>query len=650
MRRSLTTGAIVSLVWWYWPAAPLTAQESSAPPVLEFGSGEFLADPGSQSDGQSDTRLDQPFSATYSAADIRTVANEIIGEVLGLNFTVAPDVTGQVTMRIENAQSRRAVLEALRSGLQPNGAAVVDRDDFIAIVRSDQSTMPTRPATMRPGAPPPPGGGVAIITPQNISAGKLAELLLPFVSSEAIALVDEQRRILIVRGDEATLETASQTAALFDVDWFSRVSTGTFQLDNISPSDIVAEISSVMGESASGAEFIPLERLSSLIVLAPNPDTLHRVETWVERLDVPSLQVASDMLIYEARHLSAEELATSVRELGDNNDSINSSGQSSVLPQQAAAGTQRIIESIDPTVRETSESRSIAVSVNLSRNVVIVRGDPDQLAAARLLLQSLDQAQTQVLIEAAIIEVTLNDEFEFGINWSGVEDRLTATFSDVASGLVTSKFPGAAISYVNTDIEAAISLLSSITNIDVVSRPSVVALNNQTANLQVGDQVPIVTQSAVSVIDPAAPIVNQTEYRDTGVILNVTPSVRSGGLVELEIEQEASQVARTTSSGIDSPTIQQRKIASKLLVPSGQSVALGGLISTSKTSIVTGVPVLKSIPLLGQLFRSNSDFVERTELIVFLTPRVLYDPREAVEATDQLRAAFHRLEEELAPR
>jgi general secretion pathway protein D len=129
----------------------------------------------------------------------------------------------------------------------------------------------------------------------------------------------------------------------------------------------------------------------------------------------------------------------------------------------------------------------------------------------------------------------------------------------------------------------------------------------------------------------------------------VTPRVRAGGLVELDVAQEVSQVARTVSSGIDSPTIQQRKIESRLVVPSGQSVALGGLISTTQTNTANGIPLLMDIPLIGQLFRNDNQIIERTELIVLVTPRVLIDGAAAVDATDELRQAFRKLEERLAP-
>ncbi len=633
------------------PASALAqdlSQESGS--TIDVQPGEFVARPSdSVGNPRADERREDTFSATYVGADARVVVNEILGDYLGLDYSIAPEINGQVTMRIDGVNSRNAALDALRSSLQPLNVSVVEQGDFVAVMTSRGEGGPSQPSVMAPGDPSPPGGGVVVMTPRYIAPTRLAELLVPFASASAVALSDDTRRFIILRGDEATISAASAAAAMFDVDWFSQVSTGSFQLNHITPRDLIAELKPILGPAAATVEFVPMERMSRLVVLSRSPQTLDVIHGWVAQLDVPSAQLSAGLLIYEARHLSAEELAESVRELGGAATSYPPSANTALsTPSQSVDGLAETTASDFPSAPPPAPG-AFSVTTNASRNMVIVRGDADQLSDAERLLRALDEAKTQVMIEAAIIEVTLNDELQFGVNWSGIEDRLTATFSDVPSGQVTSAFPGAALTYVNTDIEAAINLLASVTEIEVVSRPSVIALNNEIANLQVGDQVPIVTQSAVSVIDPAAPIVNQTEYRDTGIILNVTPRVRGGGLVELEVEQEASQVARTTSSGIDSPTIQQRKIASKLLVPTGQSVALGGLISTARTSTATGVPLLMDVPLFGQLFRSNADFVERTELIVFLTPRVLYDPQDAVAETDRMRAAFAKLEAELAP-
>jgi general secretion pathway protein D len=162
-------------------------------------------------------------------------------------------------------------------------------------------------------------------------------------------------------------------------------------------------------------------------------------------------------------------------------------------------------------------------------------------------------------------------------------------------------------------------------------------LDNHTAELLVGDQVPVATQSAVSTINPDAPIVNSIEFRDTGVVLRVTPRVNASGLVSLEIEQEVSDVVATTTSGIDSPTIRQRRIRSSVAVQSGQTVALGGLIRDRRTWKSDGVPVLSRVPVLGALFGSKGNAAEKTELLVLITPRAVRNQEEANEVTTELR-------------
>jgi general secretion pathway protein D len=169
------------------------------------------------------------------------------------------------------------------------------------------------------------------------------------------------------------------------------------------------------------------------------------------------------------------------------------------------------------------------------------------------------------------------------------------------------------------------------------SAPSLVVLDNKSAVLQVGDQVPIVTQSAKAVSAGDAPIVTNVELKDTGVILKVTPRVNDGGLVTLDIEQEVSSVVKTTTSGIDSPTIRQRKMKTSVVVQDSEALALGGLIQERETTGKSKVPVLGDIPLLGAAFRNKSDAVARTELLIFIRPRVIRDLNEAKRVTAEFR-------------
>jgi general secretion pathway protein D len=200
------------------------------------------------------------------------------------------------------------------------------------------------------------------------------------------------------------------------------------------------------------------------------------------------------------------------------------------------------------------------------------------------------------------------------------------------------------------DVDVALSALGAVTDVKVIFSQKLMTLNNKMAMLQVGDQVPIITQTATGVRDATdLTVVNSVQLRDTGILLRVTPRIGKSGTVFVDVRQEVSNAITTETSSIDSPTIQQRKIESRLVVPSGQSVALGGLISTTQTNTANGIPLLMDIPLIGQLFRNDNQIIERTELIVLVTPRVLIDGAAAVDATDELRQAFRKLEERLAP-
>ena len=227
-----------------------------------------------------------------------------------------------------------------------------------------------------------------------------------------------------------------------------------------------------------------------------------------------------------------------------------------------------------------------------------------------------------------------------------VDVLLIERAQNLREDLVGSAFPG--VSYLFSgyggDVRVVLNALTEITDVRVISSPQLMVLDNQTARLQVGDQVPIATQSAVSISDPDAPIVNSIQFRDTGVILEVTPRVNASGLVVLDVFQEVSDVIATTTSDIDSPTIQQRSISSTVAVQSGDTVALGGLIRDRDEDSVTGVPLLSSIPVLGNLFKTTQTQTRRTELLVLITPRVVRDRREALEVTDELRRRLRTLE------
>jgi general secretion pathway protein D len=331
-------------------------------------------------------------------------------------------------------------------------------------------------------------------------------------------------------------------------------------------------------------------------------------------------------------------------------------GQGAVLPGaqgQPAAGYG------PPSEAEESGIRITADEVN---NALVIAASPDEYARIAAALQKLDITPLQVVIDATIAEVTLTNQLQYGLQYyiqsgdfrallssppsttSTTTTTTTSTSTATTPGNVISPFqsfsyiPGLNIAITGTSGSAVIlQALSQLTRVQVLSSPNLLVLNNQSARIQVGDQVPIATQSAVSTLAAGAPQVNSIEYRDTGVILNITPRVNASGLVLLDISEEVSSAGSTTTSSISSPTISQRRIRSSVAVSDGQTIALGGLIQDSRTKGKNGVPFLQDVPVLGWLFGTHNDEVTRTELIALITPHVIRSSDDAAAITQELR-------------
>jgi general secretion pathway protein D len=290
-------------------------------------------------------------------------------------------------------------------------------------------------------------------------------------------------------------------------------------------------------------------------------------------------------------------------------------------------------------------------------NALVIFARPRDYKMIEAMIKRLDIVPLQVLIEATIAEVTLNDNLQFGLQWFfsqasskfELNTKGTGTATVITGADVLATFPGFNYVLGGGKAKVVLSALSEITHVDVVSAPHLLVLDHQTAGLQVGDQVPIVTESAQSVIAAGAPLVNSVQYLNTGVVLQVTPRVNSSGLIALDIDQQVSEPVATTSSTIQSPTISQRRIVTSVVVQDGETIALGGLILDNQTNDRSGIPVLSSIPVVGSLFRTDTRKYGRTELLVLLSPKIVRNAKEARDMTDELRDRM-RLVKPLEPR
>ncbi|HSA80699.1 MAG TPA: type II secretion system secretin GspD [Geminicoccaceae bacterium] len=289
------------------------------------------------------------------------------------------------------------------------------------------------------------------------------------------------------------------------------------------------------------------------------------------------------------------------------------------------------------------ELGGLRIVADQRNNALLVMATPSQYRLVLGALEQLDVRPLQVLIEATVAEVALNDTLNYGVEWFFQSGSSTITFSSL-SGAIAPAFPGFSYFLNKEDVKVVINALAAITKLKFISSPQLVVLDNETARIQVGDEVPVATQTAVSVTDADAPLVSTIQFRSTGVILEVTPRVNAGGLVTLELSQEVSRATPTTTSSLNSPTITQRLVQTSVAVQSGEVIALGGLIQDGGTFSTTGVPLLSELPIVGNLFKTTRNDTDRTELLVLMSPHVIRDVENAREVTKDLRRRMYLLE------
>src|SRR5438132_4563308 len=309
--------------------------------------------------------------------------------------------------------------------------------------------------------------------------------------------------------------------------------------------------------------------------------------------------------------------------------------------EAAPAGTEPLSSEAGPGGAAAPENR-IRIIANRRNNALLIYATPNEYAVIEGMLKKIDIIPLQVLIEATIAEVDLNDTLQYGTQFYFKADHVANTLGPQAGfpSLGTLTFPSNSPFFILSKIpNFALAELASVTKVKVLSAPQVMVLDNEPARIQVGQQVPVLTGTATSTITTTAPIVNSVDYHSTGVIMQVTPRVNSGGLVTLDIAQEVSDVAaQATNTVMGSPTFNDQIFRTRVAVQDGQTVGMAGLIRDNLSEANSGIPLLKDLPVIGTLMSGQSNTRRRTELLVLITPHVVHDQRDARALTEDLRS------------
>ncbi len=652
------------------------------------GSGQFI-----RGDGDVPVTIhvgdDGDVTLDFVDADIRQVVKATLGDILGLNYVIAPDVQGTVTAQTERPLSRDALLPALESILRLHGAALVLDGALYRVETLQSAARSRRSVRIEPGGSG-AGYGIQIVPLRYISAEDMRETLAPLTGQETVLHVDRTRNLLILSGAQPELAALMDTVRVFDVNWLAGMSFGLFELEFAEAETLIEELNLILDTEQGGTlsglvRLMPVERMNAVLAVSQQPRYLDDVRRWVQRLD-KATQTATgrQLFIYFVQNGKATDIADVLNQVfggevatqpGEQPDLVapglepveltsRPAEQQATQPQGTAqtaatgAQTSRARRDIGVMQRTATPAQpappgaialasgsEVRIVADESRNALLISGTPADYRAILRALRQIDRRPLEVLIEVTIADVTLTDSLRYGVRWflqsSDGRNQLDFAPTDTID-------QGLAYTFTSTNSSFVLELLAGVTDVQVISAPTVMVLNNQEARLQVGDQVSVATQlSTQETQDPttgATDVVSNVELRDTGVILKVTPRVNEGGLVIMEIEQEVSRVDQDASAGPLTPTIETRVITTTAAVQSGQTVALGGLIQDNKTNTKSGVPGLMSIPFLGALFRSTSDVITRNELLVMVTPRVVTDTREARAITDELRRRMEDLE------
>ena len=653
------------------------------------------------------------YELNFENTPVATVAKAILGDILGLGYTVDPRVQGTVSLSSGRAVPKKDLLFTLESALRVSNIALVREGRGYRLVPSADAVGA---GSLDRAQGLEAGYGISVIPLQFVSAQTLLKLLENFAAKPGMVRADTSRNLLVIQGNGADRRAAIETALSFDADWMRGQSVGIYPVSNSAPEPVIAELERIIDAGEGGlsqniVKLQPIGRQNSILVVTQKPELLSRVSSWIQRLD-RSGSAGTSVRVYRMRYGDARQIAALLNDvfLGQSSGTLDSptnqlvpgggfvASSSGVNPGAAVQGrfSGATQQSTAPAgfdsrfsdaagarfAQNTAGGASVAgglnrngapvasssgtnlaailpnvrISADVGNNALLIYANQENYRIIERTLQQIDRPQLQVAIDATIAEITLNDTLTYGVQFFlkskdlGLKPDKGSLLNTIGKAAIDRVLPGFNF-LVGTEADPRVILdaLRTVTDVKVLSTPSVVVVDNQFASLQVGDQIPITTRTAQAVDVPTAPVVNNIDYRNTGVILRVAPRINVNGNVLLDVEQEISAVANNSSTGTLTPTVTQRRVRSSIGVASGQTVLLAGLISERQDRTRLGIPGLEQIPGLGELLSHNTGTLQRTELIIFIRPQIIRNGVDAYRVAEELRSKISSIPPSMSP-
>jgi general secretion pathway protein D len=643
------------------------------------GSGEFINEEAARRRPDMVSE-DGEIVLNFEGESIQSVVHTILGEVLQETFVIAPGVGGEVTFSTSKPVTREQLMPILELLLQWNGATMVFNEGRYHILPVSDAIKGHLVPLLGP-AETARGYEVRAVPLKYISAIAMEKILQPYVRDGAIVMVDQNRSMIFLAGTREELLNYLKTVAIFDVDWLAGMSVGIYPLRTVDVDSITGELEGIFsgdGESplAGMFRFVPLERLSSIMVITVHDEYLRKAEEWIEILDRGAAGAGKQLYVYRVKNLEAPVLAGYLTQIfgGEGGEANQNQPQGTLAPGlepveigSVADFNQNRLGAQDQGAGQGDGSGlvlaigdgEIRITSVVETNSLLIQSTQAEYNSILAAIERIDIEPLQVLIESQVLDVELNEELQFGVNWfltnnpnlippgiagtdryiqsmafgSGSAEAGGFNFLSTIATPLTSGLPF---------VQATIAALDEVTDVRSLAAPSLLVRNNATSTITVGTQVPV-QSSAITTGNQN--VVSSAQYVSTGITLTVTPRINPGGLVYMDITQDVSRPGARdpdiSTSG--NPPINNKTVTTQVAVQSGQTVFIGGLISEQTSTGRSGVPFLSRVPFLGTLFGARSKANVRSETLVMITPTVVETSADLQRVSEEMEKEFSRV-------
>jgi general secretion pathway protein D len=575
------------------------------------------------------------------------------GKVLGVDYVLDKSVqknTQPVSINLKEKISKKELFKIINNMLE----------EFKAIVHIEQDIFYIKSATRSP-AESVYKVYMGYTVPKNIDDEQVIYMMRPyfynqqmnkhtvfvkdyFLSNNGSIELDNYENIIKIKDKVKNIRKALAFLDFIDQPSLRNKSMKLIRIENMDVSQFIEAIEPIIKNygipiskdlKSSGVQFTPIKQINALLLLSDKESWAQTVLFWKRKLDVVKQDnIESEFFVYTPNNRKAEELVEIINQF----QSAYTNKEQNQVNNQEVSNQNSASQNASRTRTELEEQ--VKVVLDKERNNIIVYATKSQYSNIEKMLRQLDTLPKQVLIEVTIAEITLRDSMQFGLEWFLRKNASNYGLTLNALGAGSAGIAGTLVA-TSGNLGAAFNALKTNKYVNTLSNPKLLVLNNHSATINIGNQVPIVasqaTASDLNVEGSGAPSVLQNiQYRNTGIGLSVKPTINAEGFLTLDISQNVSNAQKNDTSDISSPLIFNRQITTNVILKSGETVMLGGLISEDKSKDDTKIPVLGELPVLKHLFSTTGDSIDKTELVIMVKPTILSTVNDASIVTDAL--------------